>query len=134
MENQDSTSFGARLKWARKKAKLTQIAAAKKIGMSQGTLGELENEGKGSSFTAALAALYGVDSYWLATGKGDPGRKEGQPQLASKQESEVATAEEIIELAQAYTKLSKARRAIILESAKAAAALVDERQRSPAKQ
>jgi transcriptional regulator with XRE-family HTH domain len=134
MENQDSTSFGTRLKWARKKAKLTQIAAAKKIGMSQGTLAELENEGKGSSYTAALAALYGVDSYWLATGKGEPHRKEGQPQLVAKQDSEVVTAAEIIELAEAYVKLSKARRTIIMESTKAAAALVDRGERSPAEQ
>lgn len=38
--------------------------------MSQGTLAELELDGQGSSYTAQLAAVYGVNPNWLATGKG----------------------------------------------------------------
>lgn len=51
---------------------MTQTKAAEAVGMSQGTLGELEREGKrGSSYTSALAKLYDVSPYWLSTGKGD---------------------------------------------------------------
>jgi transcriptional regulator with XRE-family HTH domain len=71
MKNEKSTPFGERLIWARKRLKLTQKVAAGKVGMSQGTLAELERDGQGSSYTPALAALYEVNSVWLATGKGD---------------------------------------------------------------
>lgn len=64
------SAFGARLAQARKHAKLTQINAAKAVKMSQGTLAELEQEGQGSSYTAQLAEIYGVNPNWLATGKG----------------------------------------------------------------
>jgi transcriptional regulator with XRE-family HTH domain len=133
MENQESTSFGVRLKAARKRAKLTQAAAAKRVGMAQGTLAELEKDGQGSSYAPALAALYEVDSYWLATGKGDMKRSEGYPRLVAKsggdaeedRDLDVVTAEEVIELSSAYAKLSKEERSIILKSAKAAAERAD---------
>lgn len=63
--------FGQRLFDARTKAKLTQEALAKLVGMSQSTLGELEYTGQGSSFTPQIAAACGVRAEWLATGEGD---------------------------------------------------------------
>jgi len=65
------TAYGQRLFDARKFAGKTQAQSAKAVGMSQGTYGELEREGKkGSSFTAQLARFFGVSAEWIATGKG----------------------------------------------------------------
>lgn len=66
----DRTPFGQRLHDARKAAGYTQEAAAKEVGMSQGTLADAEIEGKRSGYTPQLAALYGVNAAWLATGRG----------------------------------------------------------------
>ncbi|WP_454676471.1 S24 family peptidase [Achromobacter marplatensis] len=67
------STFGARLKVARKAAGLTQKQAAIKAGMSQGTLSDLENDGSSSStYTARLAHVYGVNARWLGDGEGEP--------------------------------------------------------------
>lgn len=64
-------TFGERLRAARKAAKLTQGALAKRVGMSQSNLSELENgEYPSSSFTAQLAEALGVRALWLADGRG----------------------------------------------------------------
>lgn len=64
------STFGERLTEARKEAKLSQVAAAKKVHMSQSNLSELENDTyPTSSFTPHLAQLYGVTAMWLAEGK-----------------------------------------------------------------
>lgn len=65
-----ATEFGSRLSQARAHAKLSQKALAKKVGMGQGTLSELETGGFGSSFTVQIAEACGVNSNWLATGEG----------------------------------------------------------------
>jgi transcriptional regulator with XRE-family HTH domain len=71
-------TFGERLRSARKESGLSQAAAAKKAGMSQPNLSELE-AGKypTSGMTAALASLYRVSAIWLSEGKGP--RKSGDP-------------------------------------------------------
>lgn len=71
VKDDDRSEFGRRLVAARKHAGLTQKEVALKVGMSQGTLGEAEKEGQGSSYTSQIAALCGVSAEWLATGKGD---------------------------------------------------------------
>lgn len=48
---------------------MTQPQVAERLGMSQGTIAELEKKGQGSSRTIEFAALYGVDAGWLATGE-----------------------------------------------------------------
>lgn len=64
-------TFGQRLRAARKNAKLTQAGTAKKAGMSQSTLSELESdEYPTSTFTPRLAHIYGVSARWLADGDG----------------------------------------------------------------
>lgn len=63
------TAFGQRLWEARKAAKLSQNLVCQKIGISQGTLSELENSANSSGHIAALAALYNADPVYLATGK-----------------------------------------------------------------
>ena len=64
--------FGQRLYESRLDAGyLRQEEVAALVGMSQSTLSDLENQGQRSGYTAQLAALYGVNPRWLATGKGD---------------------------------------------------------------
>lgn len=69
-QNSDMT-FGERLKQCRKDSGLSQAAVAKRVGMSQANLSDLEN-GKfpSSSYTPRLAKLYGVNALWLADGIG----------------------------------------------------------------
>lgn len=64
------TDFGQRIKAARKQAGLTQVQLAKAIGISQGTLSEMENDGMSSTYTVQIAAVCGVSAQWLATGDG----------------------------------------------------------------
>ena len=66
-----ATEFGKRLKKARAHAGLTQEAASKITSISQSSISTAEREGHGSTDTAIYAKTYGVDAYWLATGKGD---------------------------------------------------------------
>lgn len=64
------STFGERLKEARKDAKLSQGSLAKLVGVKQPTISELEADGKGSSFTPMLAKVLNVSAIWLAEGKG----------------------------------------------------------------
>jgi transcriptional regulator with XRE-family HTH domain len=69
-KNSDMT-LGERLKAARKHAKLTQEVLAKRVGMSQPTLSDLENgNSAGTSFIVALARATGVHAAWLAEERG----------------------------------------------------------------
>jgi transcriptional regulator with XRE-family HTH domain len=63
------TPFGLRLHAARKAKGFTQKYVEMHVGIAQSNLAELEREGTGSSFTVALALLYGVNPVWLALGK-----------------------------------------------------------------
>lgn len=69
----DLNTFGGRMSWARVRAGYSQTAAAKKIGIQQPTLSELEgSESQGSSKVVGFAKLYGVSAEWLADGVGEP--------------------------------------------------------------
>jgi hypothetical protein len=48
---------------------MSQNAAAKALGIAQSTLHQLERTATGSAHTSQLAALYGVNAVWLATGE-----------------------------------------------------------------
>lgn len=65
----ERTPFGLRLYEARTKAGLTQVQVREALGISQGALSDLEREGERSAYVPALARLYGVDPYFLATGE-----------------------------------------------------------------
>ena len=66
-----TSTFGERLKECRREAKLTQPQVAKRVGMSQTNLSELENDKyPTSSFTPSLASLYNVEAIWLSEGRG----------------------------------------------------------------
>jgi transcriptional regulator with XRE-family HTH domain len=65
------TTFGKRLKLARKEAGLTQKALATKAGIKQATVSELENDKyHGSAYAPQLAAALGVNALWLANERG----------------------------------------------------------------
>lgn len=66
-----NTEFGLRLKQARKAAKMTQASLAKKVGIGQSTIAELEKTGNGSSHAPTMAAALNCSALWLATGQGE---------------------------------------------------------------
>jgi transcriptional regulator with XRE-family HTH domain len=71
--DRERSPFGQRMLKARQHAKLTQIQVRDKLGISQGTLSELEATAHSSGRTVEFAQLYGCDAHWLATGEGLPG-------------------------------------------------------------
>lgn len=69
--NTDKTTFGDRVKMARKKMNLTQETLAKKIGVSQGTITHIENgRNQESRYTVELARALNVSAEWLSHGRG----------------------------------------------------------------
>lgn len=64
------TEFGKRLREARKRMDLTQLQLAKKVGIGQSTLAELERSGQGSSHVLKMAMALHVSPQWLAEGVG----------------------------------------------------------------
>lgn len=65
-----TSEFGKRLKEARRNAGLTQAQLAKKVGIGQSTVAELERTASGSSHVASIAAACNVSPMWLASGDG----------------------------------------------------------------
>lgn len=64
-------SIGARVKQARKAAKMTQIELAARTGLKQSTISDLEvGKSQGTTSVASLASAMGVSPLWLETGKG----------------------------------------------------------------
>jgi phage repressor protein C with HTH and peptisase S24 domain len=71
-------SIGSRIKEARLGAKLTQKELARRVGMAQASLSELETgESQSTTLVASLAAALGVSALWLETGKGQMGEGAG---------------------------------------------------------
>ena len=100
----DTLTFGQRLKDARKKAKLSQETVAKKVGMAQSLISELENNlYPTSGFTIKLAHLYKVNARWLADGEG--------PRDISA--SEAMGDAEVLDLWNKYNQASDASKAIV---------------------
>lgn len=66
-----ATDFGARLRSARRHKLLTQKQLAHAVGISQGTLSELESIGHGSAYAPQIAEICGVSATWLASGEGE---------------------------------------------------------------
>lgn len=64
-------SIGTRVKQARKAAKMTQVELAKRSGLNQSTISDLEvGKSHGTTYLATLATVLGVNALWLETGKG----------------------------------------------------------------
>ena len=72
MEKTDKLlTLGQRIKDARRAARMSQGALAKRVGMSQANLSELENDHYPSStFVPRMAQELRVSSLWLADGRG----------------------------------------------------------------
>ncbi len=86
------STFGRRLRDARKAAGLTQKELADKVGLKQATISELETgEYLGSSKTAAMAEVLGVTALWLAEGKGN---RDGSAPSFTSYDAAVAAASE----------------------------------------
>jgi SOS-response transcriptional repressor LexA len=66
-----STEFGKRVRAARKLARLSQVALARAVGLTQGTISEMETLAHSSTATAQIAETCGVSAHWLATGDGE---------------------------------------------------------------
>lgn len=66
-----TTDFGKRLKEARKHAGMTQAQLAKKVGIGQSTIAELERSGHGSSYVSTMAVTMRVSPQWLEKGTGE---------------------------------------------------------------
>ena len=68
----DKTTLSGRMRLAREHARLTQAQLAKKTGISQPTISDLERgEQKKSAYTTQIAHACRVSPLWLATGRGD---------------------------------------------------------------
>jgi phage repressor protein C with HTH and peptisase S24 domain len=64
-------SIGTRIKQARKVVNLTQIELAKRSGLKQSTISDLEvGKSQGTTYLASLASALGVNPLWLETGRG----------------------------------------------------------------
>jgi len=70
-DNSKMSTFGERLREARKEKSMSQGALAKLVGVKQPTIAELEAEGKGSSKASLIAKALGVNPIWLSEGKGN---------------------------------------------------------------
>lgn len=109
----ERTAFGARLYKARTHAQLTQPQLAKAAGMAQSTLGELEYDGNGSSYTAQLAKACGVRAEWLSEGIGEMLESE-------------ALSPDVAEVAQAINQLPAKWRDWVLRNTREAIVLANE--------
>lgn len=70
MKVRERTEFGERLHKARERAGLKQDELARRAGMAQSNISQLETTGTGSMKVATLAELTGVRVAWLADGTG----------------------------------------------------------------
>lgn len=69
-QNAGMTTFGERLRTARKQARLNQEQLAAKAGLSQTTISDIERgRNEGSRDVVALARALGVGAEWLLTGR-----------------------------------------------------------------
>lgn len=117
--------LGDTLRAARKARELTQAQLATKAGVAQGTIGNIESglRGYGESLVNIARAL-GVSPEHLRCEPERPGSaRVAGPQLAPHEEppTNEASADEIIELINAYKNASAKDRAQIMASAKVAA-------------
>lgn len=68
--DRERSAFGQRMFLARERSGLTQMEVRALLGVSQGTLSQLEGTAASSGRVVEFAKLYDVDSTWLATGEG----------------------------------------------------------------
>lgn len=72
-------SIGQRIKQSRRALGLSQSQLAARVGLTQATLSDLENEkSKGTNKVASIAAALKVRPLWLETGRGVPSDDESE--------------------------------------------------------
>jgi transcriptional regulator with XRE-family HTH domain len=103
-------SLSSRLKWARRRARLTQEQIARASGMTQPAYSELESgKSKSTALIASLASALAVSPLWLERGTGTPEpesiRETSPPYRAAVNEGELAAVLDAVE-----TWLSETRR------------------------
>lgn len=86
----DLDTMGGRLRAARKAASMSQEQLAKRSGLNQGTVSDIENDNQGSAFAPELAAALGIEALWLKTGKEPRKRAGGQVDAAVLKDALVA--------------------------------------------
>lgn len=95
-------SIGQRIKESRKTAGLSQKDLAEKVGLTQPTLSDLENDmSKGSGKLASIAHALNVRPFWLETGRGTSALDKAEA-MASNNELSVNA----LEIAQAFDRLN----------------------------
>lgn len=78
----EATTLAERVKLARAHARLTQVQLARKTGIKQPTISDLERgEQTGSAYTTQIAHACGVSPLWLATGRGDMNASEAEEEM-----------------------------------------------------
>lgn len=66
-------TYGERLSWAMRRAKLDQSELARQVGIKQPSIAHLLSpEAKKSGYTPVIARILKIDAEWLATGRGSP--------------------------------------------------------------
>lgn len=112
-------SIGARVREARKDAKLTQEQLAKRVGIRQSTLSELENgESAGTGYVATMAAALGVSPLWLETGKGPKKLKSSPAELTDQAGNAMLPVNDMAELITLYSRSSPEWKRRIMDLAK----------------
>jgi transcriptional regulator with XRE-family HTH domain len=72
-------SIGQRIKETRRHRGMSQSELAKRVGLTQATLSDLENDkSRGSAKIASIANTLGVRPFWLETGRGSPESQESE--------------------------------------------------------
>lgn len=75
--NLPAMDIGERVRQERRKRKWSQEELARRANVTQGLISQIENGGYSSSrYLPQLAAALEVSSDWLATGRGEPRRRE----------------------------------------------------------
>lgn len=92
-QNSDMSTFGERLRQCRKEMGWSQAETARRAGMSQPNLSELERgEYPSSTFTPKLASIFGVNALWLSDGTGPknptPEIRDGSPSYGARDRNE----------------------------------------------
>jgi len=113
-------TLAVRLQWARTKKNLSQEALAKKAGVSQSTIGNLES---GLRQTArritAIADILEVNPMWLSDGKGSPDPTHA-PNRTESSDAKKQLSEEAMAVATAFDRLDdKVLRAAVLAQLRA---------------
>ncbi len=85
------SEFGQRLLKARLARGYKQMQLSAAVGMSQGTYGQLERSGQGSSFTPAIARELRVNVDWLADGLGEMDMDHSNPPTRAANDSDDLT-------------------------------------------